>query len=63
MITLYQALPNKIEKIEYILQKGVEVGIGKFVFFRSDFSQKLVLSDTKKVRLRAIVREAVEQCG
>ena len=63
MITLYQALPNKIEKIEYILQKGVEVGIGKFVFFRSDFSQKLSLSDTKKVRLIAIAREAVEQCG
>lgn len=62
-ITLYQALPNKLEKIEYILQKWVEVGIWKFVFFRSDRSQKLVISDNKKNRLTAIAREAVEQCG
>ncbi len=62
-ITLYQALPNKLEKIEYILQKGVEVGIRKFIFFRSDYSQKLIISDTKKERLKSIAREALEQCG
>lgn len=62
-ITLYQWMPNKIEKIEYILQKGVEVGIRKFVFFRSERSQKLILSDAKKIRLITIAREALEQCG
>jgi 16S rRNA (uracil1498-N3)-methyltransferase len=62
-IYLYQALPNKIEKIEYILQKGVEVGIAKFVFFRSQYSQKFLLSDAKKHRLETIAREALEQCG
>lgn len=62
-IALYQALPNKIEKIEYILQKGVEVGITKFIFFRSEYSQKLALSESKKLRFKTIVREAVEQCG
>lgn len=62
-VTLYQALPNKIEKIEYILQKWVEIGIKKFIFFRSDRSQKLVLSDSKIARFHAIAREAVEQCG
>jgi len=62
-ITLYQALPNKIEKIEYILQKGVEIGIGHFIFFRSDRSQKLVLSDSKIARFHVIAQEAVEQCG
>lgn len=62
-ITLYQALPNKLEKIEYILQKWVEVGIRRFVFFRSDFSQKLVISDAKQSRLISIAREALEQCG
>lgn len=62
-ITLYQALPNKIEKIEYILQKGVEVGIMKFIFFRSEYSQKLLLSEAKKLRFSTIIREAVEQCG
>ncbi len=56
-------MPNKIEKIEYILQKGVEVGIRKFVFFRSERSQKLILSDAKKTRLITIAREALEQCG
>lgn len=62
-VTLYQALPNKLEKIEYIVQKWVEVGIQKFVFFRSDRSQKLILSDIKKNRIATIALEAVEQCG
>ncbi len=62
-ITLYQALPNKHEKIEYILQKGVEVGISRFVFFRSERSQKLLLSPAKIERFASIAREAVEQCG
>ncbi len=62
-IILYQAIPNKYEKIEYILQKWVEVGISEFVFFRSDRSQKLILSPSKIERFMAIAREAVEQCG
>jgi RsmE family RNA methyltransferase len=41
----------------------VEVGIRRFIFFRSDFSQKLILSESKKSRLLAIAREALEQCG
>jgi RsmE family RNA methyltransferase len=59
----YQALPNKYEKIEYIIQKGVEVGIARFVFFRSDRSQKLAISPTKIDRYITIAREALEQCG
>jgi 16S rRNA U1498 N3-methylase RsmE len=35
----------------------------KFVFFRSDFSQKLILTEAKQKRLITIAREAVEQCG
>jgi 16S rRNA (uracil1498-N3)-methyltransferase len=62
-VTLYQALPNKYEKIEYILQKGVEIGIARFVFFRSDRSQRLLLSPTKIDRFITIAREALEQCG
>lgn len=62
-IVLYQAIPNKYEKIEYIIQKWVEVGIREFVFFRSDRSQKLILSPAKIERFLAITREAVEQCG
>ncbi|NDK19374.1 16S rRNA (uracil(1498)-N(3))-methyltransferase [Candidatus Gracilibacteria bacterium] len=62
-IRLYQAMPNKYEKIEYILQKGVEVGIQEFVFFRSERSQKLLMNERKIERFREIVREATEQCG
>ena len=62
-VTIYQALPNKHEKIEYILQKWVEIGIARFVFFRSDRSQKLLLSPTKIDRFIIIAREALEQCG
>ena len=56
-------MPNKYEKIEYILQKGVEIGITKFVFFRSDRSQKLLVTPAKIERFENIAREALEQCG
>lgn len=62
-ISLYQAMPNKYEKIEYIIQKWVEVGISEFIFFRSDRSQKLTVSSSKIERYISIAREAVEQCG
>ncbi len=62
-VTLYQALPNKYEKIEYILQKWVEIGITRFIFFKSDRSQKLVMSPAKIERCMTIAREALEQCG
>ena len=60
---LYQSLPNKLEKLEYIIEKGVEIGIHRFVFFRSDRSQKLQLTEAKMKRLTTIAREALEQCS
>ncbi|NDK10219.1 16S rRNA (uracil(1498)-N(3))-methyltransferase [Candidatus Gracilibacteria bacterium] len=62
-IILYQAFPNKLSKIEFIVQKCVEIGYHKIVFFDSDNSQKLALTDNKKQRLEKIAVEAVEQCG
>ena len=62
-ITLYQSLPNKMEKLEWIVKKNTELGVQKIIFFRSDRSQKLFLSDSKKERIKAISREALEQCG
>jgi RsmE family RNA methyltransferase len=41
----------------------VEVGISRFVFWRSDRSQKLAITENKKERFALIAREAVEQCG
>lgn len=62
-MTLYQALPNKMEKIEWIIEKNTEIGVKKIVFFRAERSQKLFLSDAKKERLKKIAQEALEQCG
>lgn len=62
-VTLYQAVPNKYEKIEYLLQKGTEVGISEFVFFPAERSQKLAITPNKTERFESIVREALEQCG
>ena len=62
-INIVNALPNKLDKIEYILQKWVEVWVTGFYFFKSDRSQKLVLSENKIERLKKIIIEAVEQSG
>lgn len=62
-LCLYQAIPNKLEKLEYIVQKSSEVGFSRIVFFQSERSQKLVLSENKKQRLQKIMQEAIEQCG
>lgn len=60
-VHLFQALPNKTQKIEYIIQKWVEVGIDSFVFFCADRSQKLNLSENKLERYVKIAVEALEQ--
>lgn len=62
-LNIIWALPNKIEKIEYILQKWVEIWVSNFIFFKSERSQKLNLSDNKIIRLERIIKEAVEQSG
>ena len=60
-INLYQARPNKLSKIEYILQKWVEVWVANFCIYRSERSQELRISDSKQQRLEKIIKEAVEQ--
>jgi len=62
-LTLYQALPNKFEKIELIVQKCCEIGYKKIFFFQSDRSQKIHISENKKLRIQKIAIEASEQCG
>ncbi|MDE5945714.1 MAG: 16S rRNA (uracil(1498)-N(3))-methyltransferase [Oscillospiraceae bacterium] len=64
-VTLYQAVP-KLDKLEYIIQKSVELGVSRIVPFISkrcvsrpdskDFSKKLV-------RLNKISEEASKQSG
>jgi len=62
-LNIFWAFPNKLEKMEYILQKWVEVWVTGFFFFRSERSQKLILSENKIDRLNKIIAEAVEQSG
>lgn len=62
-LTLYNALPNKLEKIEFIIQKATEIWFTKFVFFSSKRSQKLNISENKFTRLQKIIIEAAEQSG
>ncbi len=62
-LNLYQAIPNKYEKIEYILQKWVEIWISNFIFFYSERSQILSINNKKEERFNFIIKEATEQCG
>ena len=62
-LSLYQACPNKLSKFETIVQKCCEVGYSEIIFFESERSQKLVISENKKERLRKIAIESVELCG
>lgn len=60
-INLFQAIPNKQEKIEYIIQKWTEIWISNFYFFKSERSQKFNLTKNKEDRFKKIIIEAVEQ--
>ena len=56
---LVLALPNKPDKLEFILQKAVEIGVGKIVLVEGDFSQ--LKHQVRLERLQKIVVEAAEQ--
>ncbi len=58
-MTLYQSLPKKMELFEWILQKGTEVGVSRFVPIVSERTERVSLN--KFDRLEKILREAAEQ--
>lgn len=63
-LTLYQC-SLKADKFEWVLQKGVELGVARFV---PVLSQRVVIRSasalqSKYTRWRTILREAAEQCG
>lgn len=62
-INLFQALPNKIDKIESIIKNWTQIWITNFLFFKSERSQKLNLTDKKIKRLNKIILESAEQSG
>lgn len=61
-IILYQAL-LKADKFEWVLQKGTEVGIGKFVPISTTRAIADAVSKQKAARWAQIVTEAAEQAG
>jgi len=62
-LNLFQAIPNKMDKIEDIIKNWTQIWVSNFLFFKANRSQKLVISDKKIERLNKIIKEAAEQCG
>ena len=60
-VTLYQAMPTKIELFEFVLQKCTEIGVSEFVPMITERTERKDI--TKQERLARIVREAAEQSG
>ena len=62
-ITLYQGL-MKADRFEYVLQKGTELGISRFVPIVSERTvARNVISSNRLERWHRIMREAAEQSG
>lgn len=62
-ITLYQGL-MKADRFEYVLQKGTELGISRFVPMVSERTvARNVMSASRRERWGRIIREAAEQAG
>jgi 16S rRNA (uracil1498-N3)-methyltransferase len=61
-LTLYPAL-LKADKLEWVLQKGTEIGVAAFQPVVAERCVTNDVSDAKLARWREIVREAAEQAG
>jgi len=61
-ITLYQAL-LKIDKFEFVLQKGAEIGVSAFVPFLSERCVMRKPAESKIERWKKIIQESAEQSG
>lgn len=58
-ITVYQALPKKMEIFEWVLEKGTELGVVKFVPMVTEFCNRRELQ--KRERELRIITESAEQ--
>jgi len=63
-IHIYQAIPNKLAKLEYIVQKCSEVWVNTITFFKGKRSQEPKFLTEKKIeRLQKIAIESSEQAN
>lgn len=58
-VTLFQAMPKKLELFELVLQKCTEIGVSAFMPLITERSERREI--TKRERLEKILREAAEQ--
>ncbi len=65
-IHLYQSLPNKGDKMDFLLQKATELGVSEItplIAERSQFSLKPAQLEKRVERWRSIIAAACEQSG
>lgn len=60
-ITLYQAIPKQLEKLEWVIQKGTELGASTFVPLITERTILRTVNEQKMRRLEMIAKESAEQ--
>jgi 16S rRNA (uracil1498-N3)-methyltransferase len=61
-LILCVAMP-KFNRIEWIIEKGTELGVVAFWLFEGDLSEKSSLSEQQRLRLSHLAISAIKQCG
>lgn len=61
-LILVQGLP-KLNRLDFILEKGTELGVDQFILFPGELSIKKEFSYHQHERARAITIAAMKQCG
>ncbi len=62
LLTLCIGIP-RMNRLEWIIEKGTELGVGAFWLFPGNFSEKSDFSENQKQRLRNLSIAALKQCG
>ena len=61
-IILAQAIP-RLNRLEYIIEKGTELGVSEFRLFPGSYSEKVSISDNQQQRLQHLAIAAMKQSG
>ncbi|HKY99554.1 MAG TPA: RsmE family RNA methyltransferase [Syntrophales bacterium] len=61
-IILAQAIP-RLNRLEYIIEKGTELGVCEFRLFPGSYSEKVSMSENQKLRLQHLTVAAMKQSG
>jgi 16S rRNA (uracil1498-N3)-methyltransferase len=61
-ITLVQGI-CRINHLEWILEKGTELGMSELILFPGERSEKVEFSENQQKRMRRILIGAMKQCG